>query len=211
LFVRTIAVNIGQLVVCMDCQLLYQVDQNYGNKEGIKAYANQLVTDQTSANTYRNDMVANITSLTSDYVATLESISATGSGGAIDCSQIDPQDTFQLCRTDADTGIKTCQEWNQITAYCNLQASQNITIEEQLLLLEQSGYDIDALQSLSNAEISLTNNQLVDTYYPAQKYMVEWPLMVGVVIACYSIFNFIYANCVLYKFSSWNHFKVAMR
>jgi hypothetical protein len=183
--VRIMAANIGQIVICMfvvwaGYQLLTDVNANYGNQEALKAYANSIVSEQLStANIANTDLIANVTSITNSFVTNFTGTAS----GEFDCANIDPNDQFQFCKTDGDTGAETCQDTNQIQAYCNIQASQSLTIEDQILALEDAGYDVDVLKSLQQAQIEMTVNQLVDTYYPAQKYMVQWPVLIGIIIA----------------------------
>lgn len=193
---RLVSSNVAQFIVTIfvlvaGIRLSQTASEEY-SKDQAKTTAAEYITllFDTSVNSeLSSNLVANISSHFSDFLY------STGQSGVLEgqCnSSVLQGDLGDLGQSTCDLigGLYECDSISSVDYLCALaQQTGNATIssaEENLLnlgLLNASGLDVETILAASKAALHLAAESSVDSLYPAEKYMVEIPIIVGSIFA----------------------------
>jgi hypothetical protein len=181
--VRVLASNVGQVIVCIFVlwagkQFMELVTNNFEDKDQVKLLANNLIQQEVQKQ-QAEYMTSNVSSMFGTYMYDLQASNTMG----LDCSNYTNNDLISICRTDAVTGVTTCQNTTQMQSLCALSTTQNLTAQEQVALLEGSGFDVNQVSSLSELAIQSAVDETVESLYPSELYMVTVPVGIAIFVS----------------------------
>lgn len=181
--VRVLASNIGQLIVCIfviwaGSQFMQLVEDNFEDKDQVKVLANNLIQQEVQKQ-QAELMTANVSSMFGTYMYDLQANNTMG----VNCSDYNSADTISICRTDGTTGVTNCENTTQMQSLCALSTTQNLTAQQQVGLLEGSGFDVNQVTSMSELAIQSAVDETVDALYPNEEYMVTVPVGIAIFVA----------------------------
>jgi hypothetical protein len=176
---RLIASNIAQYIVTVYVLILGSgwtawASRNYGqdsSKEYFYSFVNNFMYVR-AGEAFSTDVSSNATTLFRDFLVQTVDISSIG------CSSDTAKTSFENFCTAAD-GYYDCSASSSKEFLCPLLNDPTLQPDQQLALLNASGFDADLFTKVTQQAIQQASEYSVDSLYPSEKYMVVWPLALG--------------------------------
>lgn len=188
---RILASNICQYIVSLyliigGFSLSTHVSENY-REDDLKELASEFIDFVFESQINNNSSLSlanNVSAVVGDWAGTAFTVDS------LDCSQTEtgPSVLDSYCDTNVDDGTLNCQaegeiDENLLCGFAGADTDRELTLAEQLFLLEGTGFNETALQFTTQQSLQVAASDAVAELYPQEQYMISVPLVIGVLIA----------------------------
>jgi hypothetical protein len=206
---RFVASNIAQFVMAIyillaGSALTQYVSDSYSKeaaKDTMEVYIDHFITDATSSFVHNELVLAlmnNVTSMLSNFLSSADGATNNSLSTLLDCNDFPsvmdvdeilhaycPPDLLDCNQTAANAALLVPQLIN----LCPLLAANSSTVagylnsSHQWALYQASGLDVNAMAYTIQSYVNAAAEKSIDSLYPAEKYMVVIPMVIGTAVA----------------------------